>query len=154
MMTSLSEIFAGAAALVRAGARWLNRLMTLPVYFGRCRSCVPDGSLVVFPLNQTMFGCGIAGIVAFKPSKASPATIALADLNALADRVRGNGLGYGGSRGERSAADYLGGDVCLESLWNQVQSLKREDAFVALFGDDRLQSEIDRLAAALAELGV
>jgi glucosamine--fructose-6-phosphate aminotransferase (isomerizing) len=150
-MTSIPQILVGAVALLRAGTRRLNRLMTLPVYFGRYLSCVPDGSLVVFPVNHTMFGCGIAGIVAFKPSKASPATIALADLNALADRVRGNGLAAGGSQRERFAADYLGGEACLESLWNQVQSLKREDAFVALFGDDRLQSEIDRLAAALAE---
>jgi glucosamine--fructose-6-phosphate aminotransferase (isomerizing) len=125
--------------------------MALPVYFGRCPSRVPDGSIVVFPARATLFGCGIAGIVAFKPPKAAPATIPLKDMATLTQQVQASGLGVSKYGSERPAEDYLGGGRCIEALWDHVQSLKRVQAFERLFGDAPLQAEIGRLAAALTQ---
>jgi glucosamine--fructose-6-phosphate aminotransferase (isomerizing) len=151
-MTSIPRIlFLGALTALRDGTRRLQRLMTTPVYFGRCLSRVPHGALVVFPVSRTVLGCGIAGMVAFKRPKASPEAIPLAELTALAGRIRENGLAACRGRGDHFAADYLGGESCLGSLWDQIQSLKRENTFVALFANDAAQSEIDRLAGDLAE---
>ena len=152
MLTSLPRfIFSAARMLLQAAAgRWQD-LMTRPVYFGRCLATVPDGSWVVFPLKRTILGCGIAGIVAFKPSGPTPGEIPLADLTALAERVRSNGLAAGRLQAERFAADYLGGEACIESLWRQVQFLKRGTAFGRLRSDEKLQKQIDRLATRLAE---
>jgi glucosamine--fructose-6-phosphate aminotransferase (isomerizing) len=133
-----------------AAAGRLHRFMTRPVYFGRFLASVPDGSLVVFPLQRTSLGCGIAGIVALKPPRPAAGEIPLAELAALAERVQGNGLAGGRLQAERFAAGYLGGEACIESLWRQVQSLKRSAAFGRLCGDESLQAEIDRLAAGLA----
>ncbi len=152
MLTSVSTILLSSAwTLRRAAADRIRRLRTLRVYFGRCLSRVPDGSLVVFPVRSSMLGCGIAGIVAFKPPPPAPGTIPLADIGALAERVRSNGLVSGRFASEGGAADYLGGEACIESLWRLVQSLKRAPTFARLCSDHRLQSEIDRLARALAE---
>jgi glucosamine--fructose-6-phosphate aminotransferase (isomerizing) len=137
-------------ARLRDAAGRLYRLRMRPIYFGRCVSSVPAESLVVFPLRHTIFGCGIAGIVALKPPRPAPAEIPLAELSSLAQCVQQNGLASGGLQTARSAADYLGGEVCVESLWRQVQSLKRSAAFSQLCGDETLQAEIDRLAAGLA----
>jgi len=151
MRTSTPCLFIHSVlALLRNAAARLRRLGIRAVYFGRCPSHMPDGSLVLFPLRRTVLGCGIAGIVAFKPPRPAPAATPVTDLDALAQRMRQNSLA-GGFAAERGAAEYLGGESCIESLWRQVQSLKRSAAFGRLYGDEALQAQIDRLAAGLAE---
>jgi glucosamine--fructose-6-phosphate aminotransferase (isomerizing) len=152
MLTTISDIlFNFVLTLRRAVADRTRRIRTPRVYFGRRLSCVPAGSLVVFPVQNTLFGCGIAGMVAFKPPPPAPGPMALADLDALAGRVRSNGLASARFDAEGFAENYLGGEACVESLWRQVQSLKRAQTFARLCSDIRLQSEIDRLARSLAE---
>jgi glutamine---fructose-6-phosphate transaminase (isomerizing) len=152
MFTSIFRLFCRSVLAVRrAAAVRVHRLRMHSVYFGRCLSNVPDGSLVILPVRSTLLGCGIAGIVAFKPPRPAPAAIPLADISTLAQCVRRNGLAGGGFQPGRLAADYLGGEACIESLWRQVQSLKRASTFTRLYGDESLQADIGRLAADLAE---
>jgi hypothetical protein len=63
-----------------------------PVYFGRCLSRVPAGSLTLFPLDHTLLSCGIAGIVAFKRPPASRPGPSVSEVAALADRVGTRGF--------------------------------------------------------------
>jgi glucosamine--fructose-6-phosphate aminotransferase (isomerizing) len=150
MVTSLPRLFARIASAAPASARCLRRLRLPPVRFGRCLSRVPDGHLVLFPIRQTTLGCGIAGIVAFKRPRPAPAETPVAELRQLAQRICRSGLAHGGIPAGRAAADYLGGERCIESLWGQVQSLKRSAVFGRLCRDETLQAEIERLAADLA----
>lgn len=152
MLTSIFGILRDSArARLHAVARRTGRIRPFRVYFGRCLSRVPEGALVLFPARNTLFGCGIAGIVAFKPSPPAEQPIALPDLQALADQVRRNGLASGRFDAEGFAENYLGGEACIESLWRRAQSLKRAHTFARLCSDGQLQSGIDRLAKALAE---
>ena len=151
MIMSVSCLFSKfVAALERAAGR-VCRCGMRPVYFGRHVSNVPDGALVVFPVRSTLLGCGIAGIVAFKCPRPSPTEAPLAQLADLAQRVCRSGPAGDASPPERSVADYLGGEACIEALWRQVHALKRANIFTRLCGDETLQSEMDRLARALAE---
>ncbi len=129
--------------------RLLSRLKT-PVYFGRSLSNVPAGSLVVFPLQRTLLGCGIAGIVALKRPASAPG-LSIPAVAALAERVAARGFDACTSADSRLADDYLGGAEGIETLWQSVLGLKRQEAFEALYADDSLQSRIASLAALLAE---
>ena len=134
---------------LRAGIHRLRRRSATPVFFGRCLAHVPDGSLVFFPVRNTCFACGIAGIVVFKhPAVPSPA-VTLPAIERLAERVQSTGFRAATGADGRPGADYLGGDEVLEPLWQAVQGLKRREAFGAVFADPGLQSGLERLAAAL-----
>jgi glucosamine--fructose-6-phosphate aminotransferase (isomerizing) len=121
------------------------------VYFGRCLSSVPAGSLVFFPLQRTRLGCGIAGIVALKrPSSAAPG-LSIPDVDAMAERVAARGFEACVSADGRLADDYLGGAEAIERLWQSVLRLKRQKAFDVLYSGDSLQSRIASIAGVLAE---
>jgi len=134
-----------------AGYQRLCRAIKTPVYFGRLPSRVPDGSLILFPLQPALFGCGIAGIVAFKKVPADRPAINLTEIEALVSRVNANRFDGCRTADNRLSADYLGGADCTETLWRAIQTLKREEAFRSLFGNAPLRKSIDRLAAAVAE---
>jgi glutamine---fructose-6-phosphate transaminase (isomerizing) len=140
-----------AAGGMRAAAARLRRWAGTPVYFGRSTARVPAGSLVLFPLRDTCFGCGIAGIVAFKrPADPAPAPAAtLAEVERLAARVQAAGFAGGSGAEARPGAGYLGGDEVMEPLWQAVQELKRHATFGRVFADPALQSGLERMAAAL-----
>src|SRR5512137_809097 len=84
----------------------LGRRLCAPVYFGRSLAGVPTGSLVVFPLQATFLGCGIAGIVAFKRQAAAPETLPVAPLAALAERIRAHHFEACRTSGARLADTY------------------------------------------------
>jgi len=129
----------------------LPRRLKTPVYFGRCLSSVPAGSLVIFPLQRALLGCGIAGIVALK-RPASPAQgLSIPGITALAERVDGRGFDACNSTDGRLAEDYLGGAEGIEALWQSALGLKRPEAFSAIFADGALQSGIAGLVAVLTE---
>jgi len=68
------QFIRSALALLRGAAARLRCLRMRSVYFGRSLSRVPCGSLVLFPLRRATLGCGIAGIVAFKPPRPASAS--------------------------------------------------------------------------------
>ena len=150
MKSCLRRFVLCACPALSAGIfRLLSRLKT-PVYFGRSLSNVPAGSLVVFPLQRTLLGCGIAGIVALKRPASAPG-LSIPAVAALAERVAARGFDACTSADGRLADDYLGGAEGIEALWQSVLGLKRQEAFEALYADDSLQSRIASLAALLAE---
>jgi len=134
---------------LRAGILRRRRWSAVPVFFGRCLAHVPDHSLVFFPVRNTCFGCGIAGIVVFKRPAAAATPVELPALERMAEQVQAAGFRAVKSPDGCPGADYLGGDAVLESLWQAVQALKRRAAFATVFADPGLQSGLERLAAAL-----
>jgi glucosamine--fructose-6-phosphate aminotransferase (isomerizing) len=126
--------------------------MRTPVYFGRCLSRVPAGCLILFPLVETRFACGIAGIVAFKhPPAVTKPDPSAAELAELADRVDARGFDACIGTDGRLSADFLGGTGDIEGLWQAVQGLKRQERFGAIYADEPLQSRIAAIASALAK---
>ncbi len=126
-------------------------LLKTPVYFGRSLSSVPAGSLVVFPVQRTLFACGIAGIVALKRPAAPVPEASIPGLAALAEQVAARGFDACTLAGGGLAEDFLGGAESIEALWQSVLGLKRQPGFDAIYGDTALQSRIAGIAALLGE---
>jgi glucosamine--fructose-6-phosphate aminotransferase (isomerizing) len=121
------------------------------IYFGRHPAGLPAGALILFPLRQTVFGCGIAGLVAFTRAAKPPASASGEDLAALTERVVANGLQTPPAAGVTLAETYLGGNEGIEALWRQVQALKRAESFAGLYGDERVQSGLAQVADSLED---
>jgi len=131
---------------------WLQRtafVLNANVYFGRYAGRVPGGSIVFFPCRQTMLGCGIAGIVAFKNKPAQHSDFRLELLNDMVRQVEA------GSRqlprqNDRFNDRYLGGSATIEKLWQSAQAIKTEAQFFSIFSDENAQGQIERLAERLS----
>ena len=69
-LVNFADIFLKITWLVWEG---LHELLKAKVYFGRSPAGVPPGSLVFFPLQHNILGCGIAAIVSYKNNKPTKA---------------------------------------------------------------------------------
>ena len=129
--------------------QWTASVLKANVYFGRYAGRVPGGSIVFFPCRQTMLGCGIAGIVAFKNQPARRSDFRLELLNDMVRQVEA------GSRQLPRQNDgfsdcYLGGSATIEKLWQSAQAIKTEAQLFSVFSDENAQGEIERLAERLS----
>jgi glucosamine--fructose-6-phosphate aminotransferase (isomerizing) len=129
--------------------RWTASVLNANVYFGRYAGRVPGGSIVFFPCRQTMLGCGIAGIVAFKNKPAQRSDF---NLELFKDMVR---QVEAGSRQLTRQKDrfndrYLGGSATIEKLWQSAQAIKTEAQFFSVFSDVTAQGQIERMAERLS----
>jgi glucosamine--fructose-6-phosphate aminotransferase (isomerizing) len=121
-------------------ARWL---LEIHVYFGKYMDRVPDGSIVFFPCRQTMFCCGIAGIVAFKNKPKERHNF---DFESLAEMAREiEACGYQScQQTDRWNDCYLGGSEKIDALWRRVQALKTDAQFFGVFSDEKAQNQLER----------
>jgi len=130
-------------------SKWLNAIETLfhrRVYFGRDLSRVPQESLVFFPYHANRLSCGLTGIVSINSRQTSGIQI---DIAGLTEGVRLLGQKtIQRSNQEELAGDshYLGGKTGLTSLYDQVQELKRTDAFLYIFTHREILEELLDLA--------
>jgi len=64
------------------------------VYFGRHRSNVPDRSIVFFPCQENILGCGLTGIVAFINNKKTDRQFDAACLDEMVEKIKAHGYTY------------------------------------------------------------
>jgi glucosamine--fructose-6-phosphate aminotransferase (isomerizing) len=132
-------------------SRRIKPVLNADIYFGKYVGRVPKGSIVFFPCRQTMLGCGIAGIVAFKNKSAGRGDFNLKLLNDMARQVE---TGSRQSRGQNNRWNdgYLGGNANIEKLWRSVRAIKTENQFFSVFSAEKAQKQIERLADSLAAI--
>jgi glucosamine--fructose-6-phosphate aminotransferase (isomerizing) len=135
---------------VRQIREWVRRRLTAPVYFGRSVASVPLGAVVVFPLRATVFGCGVAGIVAFKDHPPN-AEVPIAALAACAERLRANGIDACRLNGSSLTEVYLGGEACIAEMGRITRELRRPQPFGRIYADPDCQRQLENLASVLAE---
>lgn len=133
-------------------ARWreLGRRLAATLYFGRYPATVPPGAIVLFPLRSTVFGCGIAGIVAFN----RPPTAAAVPVNRLTaeiEQLQASGLEACRAAGRSLTEAYLGGEECIAAVGRIARELRRPDAFGRIYADTSLQRQLEDLAARLTD---
>jgi glucosamine--fructose-6-phosphate aminotransferase (isomerizing) len=136
------------------GRKWMRRarwILKVNVYFGKYIDRIPAGSLVFFPCRQTMFCCGIAGIVAFKNKATDRQDFNFESLAEMARSIEDCGYQACHQTG-RWNDRYLGGSEKINRLWGRVQSLKTGTPFFAIFSDQAAQNQLERLAARLEEM--
>ncbi|MEJ2101176.1 MAG: hypothetical protein P8X68_14545, partial [Desulfobacterales bacterium] len=119
------------------------------VYFGRYVARVPEGSVVFFPCRQTIFGCGIAGIVAFKNKPAKSNDFNLELLEGMARQIEASSRQSAGQN-DRWNDHFLDGGATIEKLWQSTLAIKAEAQFFSVFSDENAQKQIERLADRLA----
>ena len=116
----------------------LHDLLKAGVYFGRSPAGLPSGSIVFFPLLPNILSCGIAAIVSYKHSRSAESPESASQLNELVNQIERRDCkscfekDLSGLDGE-----YLGGKKLIESLWNQIQAIKGEDHFFAVYSDPK-----------------
>jgi len=129
----------------------LSALFAADVYFGRNMAGLPAGSIVFFPYQANTFCCGIAAMVSYKQKKTSGSPQKTTSLDEIIRQIREQGCDSC-QQDDFSAIDdhYLGGAVRVESLWQAVQGLKRENHFFALYMDSDDQAHLATLAKDLS----
>jgi len=130
---NFADIFPKITQLVWEG---LHELLKAKVYWGRSPAGVPPGSLVFFPLQQNVLGCGIAAIVSYKNNRPGKALQSVGLLDDLVKPIECQGY-KACHKNDFSGLDesYLGGEDLIESLWQRVQAIRCEDPFFALYTD-------------------
>ncbi len=128
-----------------------NRFLTAEVYFGKSMAGLPPGSIVFFPVQPNVLGCGIAAIVSYKnpgPTKDLQSVASLDDLVASMAR-----LGCEAYRKDDFAGldeDYLGGKDLIESLWQRIQALKCDEPFFVIYTDPKERQLLHEVGERLA----
>jgi glucosamine--fructose-6-phosphate aminotransferase (isomerizing) len=133
----------------------LLSLFTLRVHWGRHPAQCAPPCLIFFPVHQTLFGCGLAGIVAYRnPSATDSPADALQALEAAEQEISKHSCTYCSDRDLSLNRHFLGGPGALEKAFQAARTLKANPSFCHLFsspGDlQRLKKVAARLAATTA----
>jgi glucosamine--fructose-6-phosphate aminotransferase (isomerizing) len=95
----------------------LRTYLKADVYFGRGIAGLPGGSLVFFPLQHNLLGCGIAGIVSFINKKTGEISLDITEFENTLQRIEDNNCSTCDvSDGNVVAEQYLGGKASIDSL--------------------------------------
>ena len=130
------------------GRAWdgLIGLLTAKVHIGKSVGGLTPGSIVFFPYQATLFGCGIAAIVSYKIKETTKMPVQAVQLNEMVNQIQQ--LGFDSCQDADAAVfndQYLGGQTFIESLWQAVQGLKAEDRFFALYTDSNEQDQFKKI---------
>ena len=88
----------------------LHEILTTAVYFGRNISHVPSGAIVLFPIQDNIFHCGIAAIVSYKSKKSTAPRSEPAKLAKIVDQISQSGYKSCNKADDTDINDhYLGG---------------------------------------------
>jgi glucosamine--fructose-6-phosphate aminotransferase (isomerizing) len=123
------------------------------VYFGRSIAGLPRGSLVFFPLQTNLLGCGIAGIVTFIDKKPDKIPVDIAELENMLQCIETNNCSTCDVEdGEAVAEQYLGGNTIIHGLRRSVQVIKNHEPFFTIFSDPGLQHQLGQISKRLTRI--
>ena len=120
----------------------VRAIATSHVYFAKDLSQVPTGSIVFFPLRQTLLCCGLAGIVAFKQKRKKPDAIDTAGLKSMAETIQAHGFKNCKKEEHDLESNYLGGKKVIGELLQSVHRLKGNDQFYEIFNNRDKQGDL------------
>jgi glutamine---fructose-6-phosphate transaminase (isomerizing) len=120
----------------------LANLLLAEVCFAREKRPGTSNSIVFFPCSQTLFNCGLAGIVAYKKQKTSKKIDHLEALSRTLKTIEANGFTSIANRSADYHEEYLGGDPCLTRLLSIVRKLKTESVYPDLFKNETSQKKV------------
>ena len=123
------------------------------VYFGRSTTGLPNKSLVFFPLQPNLLGCGIAGIVTFINKETGKISPDITEIEKLLQCIADNNCSTCDlGDGKVVAEQYLGGNTMIDALRRSVQVMKNNEAFFAIFADPVLQHRLGRISKRLQRI--
>ena len=129
--------------------RRFKKLLSYRWYLGRTPGSVGPGSVIFLPYRQCVLGCGLTGIVSINAAK-KPAKVSIEALTGSLSQITETQTAGTPLSDEIVQGDYLGNEKMLANLWHDVQNLKREASFCALFSDHDYQQKIQTITDQLA----
>jgi len=127
----------------------IKDILQLRFAFGKPRHLADDHTLIFFPDNPNMLGCGICAFVAYK-GRSQQTSQDLPSLSAALETFTRNMLPK--EANQAVTDDYMGGDAFLSTLFDQIRDLKRETVFANLFSDADKTQTLDEIAASIDRL--
>ena len=118
-------------------------LKTVRVYFGRYPAAATGPAIVLLPCRPNCLNCGLAGLISVKNKPAAAVPDAARKMEDMVRAVENHPMPAGPSVVEKDFQDYLGGGENLEALYACACGLKREDAFLSVFEDEKTQALIE-----------
>ncbi|MCW7753675.1 SIS domain-containing protein [Desulfobotulus sp. H1] len=119
------------------------------VYWGRCLASVPQGALVLFPVSHRVFGCGLAGLIAFK-KKPTPIDFdfSLQEIEHILQEISKVNI-HDLNESEIHTA-FMGGKDRIHQLAEKVEVFRSEPAMAGLFNDDAMQEKLLAMAETMS----
>lgn len=129
---------------------FLARMLNARLYFAKPVQSVPDGSLVLFPVDPNSLNCGLASIIIYK-KEIKTELPDLADVAKLHDMILKAGLEKN-SDFESIGNWYLGGASVLDDLKNTVSVFKTDAVFVHIFRSTEICGKIRFFVSSFDEI--
>ena len=142
-------ILGAIAARLRSTLTTVTTLLDADVYFGRCPSRVPAGSIVLFPCTANCFACGLAGIVSLKKPKACPGPTDLDEMARAVNTIDQHRYHRCLQQKMDLKQKYAGGDAVIEYLSKTAGTLKGRSNFSDIFSDQDKQTAIKNMTQVL-----
>jgi len=136
--------------LLKKIARKCAELLSLRIFIAKYPRSVPNGSIVLFPLQDGVLCCGLAGLIALKPRE-----FPRLDLDPILkgfENIEQRSLSHSGRNGGKIPADYLGGDPFLSDLYRQVKDLSLSIPFSRIFLETEKQGVLARWVCRLSRV--
>jgi glucosamine--fructose-6-phosphate aminotransferase (isomerizing) len=132
----LEKFLSSILMKLRSSGYRLNLFLKSPVYFGKCISSVPPGSIIFVPYRQNILCCGIAALVSYKQKNATGGGQSAPRLDEMVIKIEGRGCENCTQNNYSAVEDeYLGGNAVIDSLWQTVQELKCEVRFYTIYSN-------------------
>ena len=142
-----TEICPRAQTPVKKCWQFLGDLLLRKIYFGRHLSHVPDGSVVLFPIDGNRLSCGLTGIVSIKADQSADTIIEPTTLNDKIQTLSQFTISKCAPAEFCTNGNYLGGKTHLSTLYADVQRFKRIKAFQHVFTNRQILDELLAIAA-------
>ena len=125
--------------------RCCETLKQYPLYWGRNPRCLTGPGIIIFPYSPNQLCCGLAGLISVHHKPRITPLNQLDTIETLIQKAQDKPLGNSAQKPSHLEKDYLGGYQGLAQLYDAVCALKRDEAFVILFGDKQLREKLQRL---------
>jgi glucosamine--fructose-6-phosphate aminotransferase (isomerizing) len=133
--------------------RKIHPYLVAEVYFCKSLAGVRQGSIVFFPLRQSILCCGIAGIVTIKNKATQNYRVDIALLENMLTHIEAHGCETCKVDDDSDIDEqYLGGKTLIDSLRRSVQDLKNETPFFSIFIDQKNQQQLEQLSQRLSRI--
>jgi len=116
------------------------------VYFAKDPADTPAFSIIFFPCPKNILCCGITGIISFNKSKNPAAKIDIASIETSVEKIESRSFELCLKNDFSLDDNYLCGKDMVESLFGNVQELKKDELFYAIYTNKNIQNRIFELS--------
>ncbi len=139
--------------LYRHLRRFTRHAADLPaVYWARRPATVAGPAIILFPCQDALLCCGLAGIIAVKGRPDPDAVVEMETLKRLVQAADSAGLDDGNRVIDTNAGAYLGGAQNLSQLLTGIQTFKQEAPFLQLYAQGHTQLALADLSKRLSAI--